>query len=324
MVSALVLAATFRFFGSAGAEAQLTPSNVTAVPLQTNVADISAFGELTSERWKLHVKLRADASDRGADRARAGEAYVQFHATEWLDLTAGRVIDKWGTGYAWTPTAFVGPAKDPADPGDRRSAYRGADMLRADIFVKETNVSLYALDGGAFAARVYRLVRGTDVSLVWRRDAAGSAGEDAGVPGSAAVPAAEQGASRSHFGMNLSRVFGDALELHGEIARSGDTVRALAGAQYTFANDVNAVVEVYYDRDAYTFLRLHRSFDDLSVELIAITSLRDASTVARATLTYKIRPSVSAYLIQTEFVGGGALALLPVERVTTAGVRLYF
>ncbi|HEX2121969.1 MAG TPA: hypothetical protein VHL59_10040 [Thermoanaerobaculia bacterium] len=300
-MSALVLAATFRFFGSAGAEAQLTPSDLAMVPLQTNVADVSAFGELTSERWKLHVKLRADASDRGADRARAGEAYVQFHATEWLDLTAGRVIDKWGTGYAWTPTAFVGPAKDPADPGDRRSAYRGADMLRADVFVKGTNVSLYALDGGAFAARVYRLVRGTDVSLVYRRDD-----------------------GQTDVGMNLSRVFGDALEVHGEVARSGDTVRALAGAQYTFANDVNAVVEIYYDRDAYTFLRLHRSFDELSVELLAIASLRDASTVVRATLTYKLRPSVSAYLIQTEFVGNGALARLPVERVTTAGLRLYF
>src|SRR6185436_17958475 len=131
----LLLAATLRLFGSGGAESQLVPSRM------TNAADVSAFGDLASDKWKLHVKLRADASDRGADRVRAGEAYVQWRPAKWLDVTAGRVIEKWGTGYAFNPTAFVGPAKDPTDPGDRRSAYRGVDMIRADVFVKDTNIS---------------------------------------------------------------------------------------------------------------------------------------------------------------------------------------
>jgi hypothetical protein len=338
MVSApvLLLAATLRFFGSAGAESQLTPANeasplnpdnVARVPYQTNAADVSAFGEASAERWKVRVKLRADATDRGADRLRAGEALVQWHAAEWLDLTAGRVIEKWGTGYGWTPTAFVGPAKDPTDPNDRRSAYRGVDMIRADAYVKGTNVSLYALEGGSVAARVYRLIGGTDVSLVWRDEA---------------------------VGINLSRVFGDALELHGELAREGDVTRAVAGGQYTFPREVNVVLEVYYGSDgltasewdafrgsveddlraanrayaplrmgrAYAFVRVHRSF----AELIAITNLRDGSTLLRAALTHKLHPSLSVYLIHTEFVGsaGSELAYLQVERVTTAGLRVYF
>lgn len=334
--SVVLLAATFRFFGSAGAESQLTPANtasplnprnVARVPYQTNVADVNAFGEASSDRWKVRVKLRADASDQNVDRVRAGEAFVQWHANDWLDLTAGRVIEKWGTGYGWTPTAFVGPAKDPTDPNDRRSAYRGVDMIRADVFVKDTNVSLYVLERGEFAARAYRLVRGTDVSLVYR--------------------------SNGSIGVNLSRVFGDALELHAEVARSGGVLRAVAGGQYTFANDVNVVLELYYGGDGltasewerwktgtlatyaplrmargYAFARVHRPFreQDLDAEVIAIANLRDGSAIFRASLTYRLRPNVSVYVMQTEFMGneGSELAYLQVARVTTAGVRFYF
>jgi hypothetical protein len=284
MVSAsiLVLAATLRVFGSAGAESQLTPARA-----QLNLADVSAFGDATSERWKLHLKLRADASDGSADRVRAGEAYVQLHATKWLDVTAGRVIDKWGTGYGWNPTSFVGPAKNPADPNDRRSANRGVDMIRADVFVKETNVSLYALEDGQYAARVYRLIRGTDVSLVWRS---------------------------GQYGFNVARVFGNALELHAEATQH----RALVGGQYTFGNDVNVIVEVYYEQKPYTFVRVYRSNPRFDAELIAIS--RDGLTIVRASLSRKLAPSISAYLIQTEFLGREK----PVAWLTTAGVRYYF
>jgi hypothetical protein len=284
MVSAsiLVLATTLRFFGSAGAESQLTPARA-----QLNLADVSAFGDATSERWKLHLKLRADASDGSADRVRAGEAYVQLHATKWLDVTAGRVIDKWGTGYGWNPTSFVGPAKNPADPNDRRSANRGVDMIRADVFVKETNVSLYALEDGQYAARVYRLIRGTDVSLVWRS---------------------------GQYGFNVARVFGNALELHAEATQH----RALVGGQYTFGNDVNVIVEVYYEQKPYAFVRVYRANPRFDAELIAIS--RDGLTIVRASLSRKLAPSISAYLIQTEFLGREK----PVARLTTAGVRYYF
>lgn len=341
MVSALILAATIRVFGSAGAEAQFTPANtssplnprnVAAIPYQTNVADVTTFVEAASndKRWKVRVKLRADASDRAADRGEVGEAFVQVAATEWLDVTAGRVIEKWGTGYGWTPTAFVGPAKNPTDPNDRRSAYRGRDMVRADVFVKETNISLYALEGGDFGGRVYRLIANTDVSLVWKND---------------------------DLGISVSRVFGDALELHAEIARTEHT-RAVVGGQYTFANNTNVVFELYHGTDGltarqwdafrdsidhdlrranaayaplrmartYAFARVAKPFRKLDLELITITNLRDGSTLVRAAATYKLRPSLSIYVIDSEVLGGSGseLAHLQVERVTTAGVRYYF
>lgn len=341
MIDALVLAATLRVFGSAGAEAQLTPANtdsplnprnVAAIPYQTNVADVTTFVEAAADdkRWKVRAKLRADASDRASDRAEVGEALVQFAATEWLDITAGRVIEKWGTGYGWTPTAFVGPSRNPTDPNDRRSAYRGRDMVRADIFVKDTNVSLYALEGGDVAGRAYRLIGGTDVSLMFRnRD----------------------------VGLSLSRVFGDALELHAEVARTEHT-RVVAGGQYTFANHTNLVVELYHGTDGltasqwdsfrdsvahdlreanaryaplrmartYALTRVSRSFGRIDAELITITNVRDGSTLIRAAATYKLRPNLSLYLIETELVGGSdtELAYLQVERVTTIGARYYF
>lgn len=336
--SVLLLAATLRFFGSAGAESQLSPANdasplnpqnVIGLPYTTNVADAAFFADAKTDRLKAHVKLRGDASDRAAERLQVGEAYVQANVRPWLDVTAGRVIEKWGTGYAWNPVAFVSPQKNPTDPTDRRAAYLGTDMLRADAFAGGTNVSLYALRGGAFAARVYRLVGGTDVSLHLRR-----------------------GGDGTQQGVSAARVFGDALELHGEAARR----HVLLGGQYTFASNVNAVAELYRSGDGltepqwrafregigaslfdanrryaplrmarnYAFARLDKPFGKNEAELIALTNLRDGSSIVRATFSRKLRPNLSAYVIETEFLGSGEMSYIQVKRLTTFGARVYF
>ena len=331
-------AETFRFFGSLGGEAQLSPANVDSplnprnvagLPYMTNSADAALYADAKTERIKAHVKLRADASDRGADHLQLGEGYVQANLRPWLDVTAGRVIEKWGTGYAWNPTAFVGPQKNPTDPTDRRSAYRGVDMLRADVFVHDTSLSLYALRDRAVAARVYRLVGGTDVSLHVRRDANGT-----------------------QQGVSLARVFGNALELHGEATRR----HVLLGGQYTFPKNVNVVAELYRSgegltasqwnafRDSvaaslsdanrryaplrmarnYSFVRVDVPFGRNDVEVITLTNLRDRSSIARVTLTRKLRPNLSVYAIETELVGTGEMSYIQVKRLTTFGARVYF
>jgi hypothetical protein len=339
MVNALLFAAAFKLFGSAGAETQLTPANgaspllrgnTGAIAYQTNSADAVAF----VRAWNIHLKLRGD-SDGGA---RVGEAFVEFAPRPWLTVSAGRIIEKWGTGYAWNPVAFISPRKNPADPGDRRSSYQGLDMIRADAFLRDTNVSVYALEGGAFAARVYRLVHGTDISLH--------------------VFTTNVGRASARPGVSLARVFGDALELHGELAPR----HALAGGQYTFRNNINVVLELYHGgdglsaaewrafcarvdnaRDAGTFIAANRDYAPLhmarnyafarvdragfvEVELIAIANLRDGSVLARLTLSRKLRPNLSAYLIDTEFAGRreSEMSYIQVRRATTAGVRLYF
>jgi hypothetical protein len=348
LASEVLAASTFRLSGSAGAEAQvmpanerspLNPGNIAAIPHNTNLSDASLFAEAVPEsrRWKLRMKLRADSSDRGPDRIALGEAFLQISPRKWLDVTVGRVIEKWGSGYAWNPTAFVSPPKDPRDPNDRRSAYRGVDMARVDLFIKQTNVSLYALQHGVYAARAYRLIGGTDVSLYVARGAASNG-------------------ARMQQGVSLARVFGDALELHAEVVRR----RVLVGGQYTLNGGANVVVELYRSGDGLTerqwdtfrnsigqsLLRANRDYRPLQmarnyafarldipaferkldVELIAITNLRDGSTLARATLTRKLRGNVSAYLIDTEFLGsaGSELSYMQVQRVTAVGLRVWF
>jgi len=338
MVNTILLLATLRMFGSVGAESQLSPANVDSplnphnvagLPYTTNSADAALYADAKTERVKAHVKLRADASDRAADHVQLGEGFVQANLRPWLDVTAGRVIEKWGTGYAWSPVAFVSPQKNPTDPTDRRSAYRGVDMLRADAFVHDTNISLYALRDHAVAARVYRLVGGTDVSLHFRRDASGT----------------QQGLSAAH-------VVGEALELHGEATRR----HLLLGGQYTFRANVNVVAEVYRSGDGltaaqwqafrdsipaslyvanrrfaplqmarnYAFTRVDAPFGRNELELITITNVRDGSSIVRATVTRKLRPNVSAYVIETEFVGSGEMSYIQLKRLTTFGARVYF
>ncbi|HVT45179.1 MAG TPA: hypothetical protein VMT00_12415 [Thermoanaerobaculia bacterium] len=353
IVTPLDAETTFRLFGSAGAEAQhtpanedspLNPDNVGRVPDRTSLGDASVFLEAMPDdrSWKARVKLRGDASDRGNDSTEIGEALLQVSAAGWLDITAGRVIEKWGTGYAWNPTAFIGPRKSPSDPGDRRSSYRGIDMVKADVFVKDTAVSLYRLRDGDYAARAYRLVHGIDGSLYLR------GGDDP-----------------TQYGFSLAKVFGNALELHAEVARSDGFVKALAGGQYTFRNGINLVVELYHDdeglsrrawasfrelvgtsedpfdlREAnlryqplrmardYAFVRLHDGdlWRGVEAELIAITNLRDASTLVRLSLSHRITPNISLYVIDTEFMGseGSEFAYVQIERVTTLGFRIHF
>ena len=343
VLSALLLAGaaraeTFRVFGSLGAESQfspanaespLNPANVIGLPYTTNVADAALYADAKSERIKAHVKLRADASDRAADHLQLGEAFVQANLRPWLDITAGRVIEKWGTGYAWNPVAFVSPQKNPTDPTDRRAAYRGVDMLRADAFLHDTNLSLYALRDRAFAVRVYRLVGGTDISLHLRRDSTGT-----------------------QQGISAARVFGDALELHGEVSRR----HLLLGGQYTFPASVNVVAELYRSGDGlteaqwrafqdsaglslqdanrryaplhmarnYAFTRIDKPFGKNEIEVIGLTNLRDGSSIARLTLSRKLRPNLSAYLIETEFLGSGEMSYIQLKRLTTFGARVYF
>ena len=202
-------------------------------------------------------------------------------------------------------------------------------MIKTDIFARGTNISLYAMQHRTFAARVYRLIANTDVSLHYM--------------------------NRRGAGLSVARVFGDSLELHGEIARR----RALIGTQYTFPHNINVVAELYRAGDGltsrewrsftnlaqrdlldanreYAPLRMARNyslvrvdipfFEKNDIELIAITNLRDRSTIARAMFTRKLSSRVAVYLIDTEFSGArdSELSYIQVKRVATFGARVYF
>ncbi len=256
-----------RVFGEGGTEAEIAPAN-TSSPLNpgnilntqmlNDSSDLTLFSNITSDdrRWKLQVKLRGsnDWQRDSTSKFEVSELSFKYSVASWLDLRIGREIERWGTGYAWNPTGVVNPRKDPADPGDRRSLFRGVDMVGADIFVKGWDITVLGTPeiawtgkGGrhllstGWATRAYRLIKGTDVAF--------TASGGNGLPNSQ--------------GLSLARVFGNALELHGEAAYISDTVRflprsadlalirrphaeVLLGGQYTLRNNVNVVAELYH------------------------------------------------------------------------------
>jgi hypothetical protein len=127
-------------------------------------------------------------------------------------------------------------------------------MLEAELFLREWNVSLLAvpqldwqrksgryLAGSGWAARAYKLVQEVDLSFTF------SGGN--GLP--------------NHQGVSFARVFGNALELHGEVARLQDSLQPLSdggaarlkrqsstelllGAQYTFPYNINLIGEFFH------------------------------------------------------------------------------
>ena len=66
-----------------------------------------------SRAWKVRLKARTEIVRAGAEHLEAGEALsCSSTRSRGSDLTAGRVIEKWGTGYAWNPTGGLGPAEE--------------------------------------------------------------------------------------------------------------------------------------------------------------------------------------------------------------------
>lgn len=293
----------FRFFGSAGGEAQwqmprdsspLNPGNFLDLRRNTDAVYAVGFADLAlpGRIGKLHAKLRTSSVWAGDSTTKlsVGELFWQHSFSPAVDLTVGRKIEKWGTGYAWNPTGFVNPRKDPSDPNDRLSSYRGLDMVELGLFIDDWTISLLALpdvdwdgphasiDRTAWAARAYRLILNTDVSFVAR-----------GGPG-----------VRSE-GFSLARIFGDALELHAEAAwnqngtrtvpdgatlatRHSDTAQYLLGGQYTLSHDVNLVVEYFHDGNGYTAAEWNdfRAAADTAGQLLATGDPRALLALNRA------------------------------------------
>jgi hypothetical protein len=354
---AMPAAADVTLFGSAGVESQYAPANA-ASPLnpqnflslrnRSSSGDFALFVTAGQERWKVRTKIRGDAVDGGEQRVEVAEASLQWQISDAIDVTVGRVIEKWGAGYGWTPASFIGPARNPADPGDRRSLSRGKEMIRLSALAGETQMSFYLLEAGTAAIRVQRLFGGTDVALMAYRDGHGH-----------------------REGISLSRVFGEALELHldAALSRIDDerSAHAVVGGQYTWQR-TNVVLELHHRSDGlsrtqwtafragvddalrtndfasliaanrtfaplqmgrrYAFLRVTRALTRVisDAELIVITNLHDGSSVVRATLTRKLSSHLDAFIMNTEFVGaeGTELSYVQVGRISTAGLRMHF
>jgi hypothetical protein len=179
-----------------------------------------------------------------------------------VDISAGRKILKWSNGYAFSPAGLLDPVRSPSDPQDRLGQLTGRDLVQVDYY-RGGNTLTGVFTSTTAALRYNVLVRGIDLAAI--------AALNFNAPNKAAL--------------TFSYVFGDRLEVHGEAAGSRGTatlypqsilpsnqqslfgpdflaplkldddrlfLNVLLGANYTFSNGLNAVVELYHSDEGLT------------------------------------------------------------------------
>jgi hypothetical protein len=287
----------------------LNPDNLwLTLPEWTNSL---VFSGEASYSFKSRVKVAGGLANRfdyvkgASDRLRVKELYVNWSVNSHWDITAGKKILKWGTGYAWTPTGVLDPPRDPRDPTDRLNLYQGRELLEARGTYGNHNFSavfaspaIYSKlrtsrTGNQWAFKYNSLIRGFDYSLIGSFGGLGSP---------------------NRFGANATYVIGQSLELHGEfLAQRGSRLlyplasaeadpritysappfgylkehdpdlyfKALAGLNYTFVTGWNVVMEFYRDSEGLSGMESNRqiSFITYNEELHALQAGPDPSRI---------------------------------------------
>lgn len=159
------------------------------------------------------------------------ETYIGLSLGDF-DLTAGRKMVRWGTGYAFTAAGVLDPPRVPTNPSDRLNTNQGRDMVKAD-WVHGAHALTLAWSSALFAPshsilrdttafRYNVLVRGFDTALI--------AGNDRG--------------SDTFGGFTFTRVLGQAWEIHGE-GMWREQAAALIGGKYTLSSGLTVIGEFY-------------------------------------------------------------------------------
>lgn len=193
-----------------------------------------SFSYKHGDRWRFSTSLAAlsKAQDDTHEQVRVRETYFGLTAGA-LDLTVGKRILRWGTGYAFTATGVLDPPRVATDPTDRLSLNQGRELGEADWLVGKHDFTIVWASGGLLdshrpglrettAFRYNVLVNGFDTSVIVAHERGGT----------------------TFTGANFTRVFGDSVELHGELAwREGAAV--LFGGKCTLQSGVTAIAEFY-------------------------------------------------------------------------------
>lgn len=286
------------------------------------------------QRLTLSTSLISDsvAYSDTATAVRVREAYSGLSIGN-LDLTAGRKLVRWGTGYAFTSAGVLDPPRVATNPSDRLNINQGRDMIKAD-YIHGPHAFTFAWATAAFAPagsklqdttafRYNVLVHGFDTALI--------AGNDRG--------------GDSFGALTFTRVVGDAWELHGEAAwREHQAI--LLGAKYTMHSGVTFLGEfftppniAYYrnanssltaDRQHYGILNASKSrlrelpgWKEWDVSGSIVANLDDHSYVGVFDVNRWFGKHVSAY-VHAETPGGSKTSdygSVPYSTATSLGLR---
>ncbi len=212
------------FYGNVNAPVPTTLNQVLLEP---------TFSVKYQSRWTFSTSMvGAETTYRdNAAHVRVKETYAGLSAGDF-DVTAGRKMLRWGTGYAFTSAGVLDPPRVPTDPGDRLNLNEGRDMVKLDWVRGPHAISAVwstaqlARKGmmvrDTRAVRYNVLIRGFDTSLI--------AGNDRG--------------GDSFGAATFTRVVGQAWELHGE-ATWRERGALLIGAKYTMPCGITFIGELY-------------------------------------------------------------------------------
>lgn len=234
------------------------------------------------------------------------EGYLSLKPRLGLSFDVGKKVARWGTGYAFNPAGFVQRPKDPEDPEE---ALQGFYMLTADWInsfegplktltftpvilpvTDEINDDFGEADHINFAAKLYMLLRDTDVDLLFFT-----------------------GDSRTtRYGFDFARNIRSNLEVHGELAwitdfqkrsldeqgnlsvETSDVLGALLGIRYLTATQITFIMEYFHDgtgvdeEDLENFFQLVDRAYDRFLETGDPSSLIRADQISRGTF---LRPN---------------------------------
>jgi hypothetical protein len=292
------------------------------------------FSARYGDRAKFSTSLVGETTTYNdtATRVHVKELYAGVSAGDF-DVTAGRKMLRWGTGYAFTAAGVLDPPRNATDPGDRLNVNEGRDMVKVDwvhgqhALTAVWSTAELAATGthlrDTTAVRYNVLVHGFDTSLI--------AGDDRG--------------GDAFGGVTFTRVLGQAWELHGE-GMWREQAAALVGAKYTLRSGVTFMGEFYtppntdYFRDstiAPTAGRQHYGYASVSKTRLRelpgwkewdasgalVTNLDDHSLTGIVDVSRWFGNHFSSY-VHMEFPHGGATTDYGAAPYTTAasvGVR---
>ncbi len=228
------------------------------------------------------------------------EGNLQYTLSETTFLDIGKILETWGTGFAFNPVNVLVPPKDPSDPSDTRE---GATLLKIEVLFEDltltailagvadehTSDQAWIFPDSKEKRRIAFKLDHTlgDMDFSWLHVQGGLDGEmlNNRINGSPIEPVSQKPVT----GMAWTTVVGNALELHAEYAVQPGRNRAiprtrnspirssngallvptlsdyanaddnerlfskiLIGGQYTFENEMNLILEWFYDETGYT------------------------------------------------------------------------
>ncbi|NDP37902.1 MAG: hypothetical protein GZ093_04020 [Rhodoferax sp.] len=251
--------------------------------LLRSTTTLELSGKLNLGDFVLDARAQASQADdalvSSTRKPSVMEGGLRWSAGPGLTVDAGKRVQRWGKGYAWSPVAMVERPKDANDPQASREGFvMASGEWTKSLSGPVSTVSLMGLvvptDGSMNsdfgqsrdlnpAAKLYLLAWDTDIDLMWRG----------------------QGARPASFGVDFSRNLSPALEIHGEWARTLDATRTtvsangissservdvdsyLLGLRYLTQAEVTWIAEYYRNGAGYSAQELDAYYQFLDLAL---------------------------------------------------------